>query len=478
MSVEALPAPVRTGTPTGFPTGFVWGAATAAYQIEGAAAEDGRTPSIWDTFSRTPGKVRNGDTGDIAADHYHRYREDVALMAELGLGAYRFSLSWPRIRPGGTGPANAAGLDFYDRLVDELLAKGISPVATLYHWDLPQALEDLGGWTNRDTAYRFAEYAALAAGRLGDRIPTWTTLNEPWCSAFLGYGSGVHAPGRTSPADALTAHHHLLLAHGLGTGALRAALPAGAEVSLTLNLAAVRALTDGPADLDAARRIDGLANRIFLDPVFHGSYPADVLADTAKVTDWSFVHDGDLAEISRPIDSLGINYYTPTVVASDDPSAPAPRQDGHQGELSPWPADQGIRFLPAEGTRTAMGWPVDADGLYELLTRLRDDLPGVPLLVTENGAAYEDYSDPSGAVHDPERVAYLHAHLDAVRRAAADGAPVRGYFLWSLLDNFEWAYGYSKRFGIVHVDFASQRRTPKDSARWYAEVIRTGELPS
>ncbi|GAA4844080.1 GH1 family beta-glucosidase [Kitasatospora terrestris] len=471
MSVEALPAPVRTG----FPPGFVWGAATAAYQIEGAAAEGGRTPSIWDTFSRVPGAVRNGDTGDIAVDHYHRWRDDLALMADLGLGAYRFSLAWPRIRPGGRGPANEAGLEFYDRLVDGLLEHGITPVATLYHWDLPQELEDAGGWPERDTAYRFAEYAAIAARRLGDRISTWTTFNEPWCSAFLGYGNGVHAPGRKDPVDALTAHHHLLLAHGLGTAALRAELPAAAQVSLTLNLAAVRPLTDAPGDLDAARRIDGLANRIFLDPVFHGRYPADVLADTAHLTDWSFVHDGDLAEISRPIDSLGINYYTPTVVAAD-PTGTAPRQDGHQGD-SPWPADRGIRFLPAEGSRTAMDWPVDADGLYELLVRLRDDLPGLPLLVTENGAAYEDYCDPSGDVHDPERVAYLRGHLGAVRRAIEEGAPVKGYFLWSLLDNFEWAYGYSKRFGIVHVDFASQRRTPKDSARWYAQVMRTGELP-
>ncbi|MEV7212986.1 GH1 family beta-glucosidase [Kitasatospora cineracea] len=487
MTVETLPVTTSSSSasssfaaaPARFPAGFVWGAATAAYQIEGAAAQDGRTPSIWDTFARRPGAVRNGDTGDIAADHYHRYREDVALMSELGLGAYRFSLAWPRVQPGGRGPANEAGLDFYDRLVDELLGAGITPVATLYHWDLPQELEDEGGWTNRDTAYRFAEYVRLAAARLGDRIPTWTTLNEPWCSAFLGYGNGVHAPGRTDPAAALAAHHHLLLAHGLGTAALRAELPDTAQVSLTLNLAAVRPLSTDPADLDAARRIDGLANRIFLDPVFRGSYPEDVLADTAHVTDWAFVRDGDLAEISRPIDSLGINYYTPTVVAAEERSDAAedgPRGDGHQGP-SPWPADQGIRFLPAPGTRTAMGWPVDADGLYELLTRLRDDLPGVPLLVTENGAAYEDYTDPSGAVHDPERIDYLHAHLAAVHRAIADGAPVRGYFLWSLLDNYEWAYGYSKRFGIVHVDFASQRRTPKDSAHWYARVIRDGALP-
>ncbi|MFJ5229247.1 GH1 family beta-glucosidase [Kitasatospora sp. NPDC088391] len=472
-------APAGPGPARRFPAGFRWGAATAAYQIEGAAAEDGRTPSIWDTFSRRPGAVRNGDTGDIAADHYHRYRDDVALMTELGLGAYRFSLSWPRVRPGGRGPANEAGLDFYDRLVDELLAAGIDPVATLYHWDLPQELEDEGGWTSRETAYRFAEYASTAGRRLGDRVATWTTLNEPWCSAFLGYGNGVHAPGRTDHAAALAAHHHLLLAHGLGTAALRAELPADAQVSLTLNLAAVRPLSTDPADLDAARRIDGLANRIFLDPVFHGRYPEDVLADTADVTDWSFVRDGDLAEISRPIDSLGINYYTPTVVAAEDAAAAAadgPRGDGHQGG-SPWPADHGIRFLPAPGTRTAMGWPVDADGLYELLTRLRDDLPGVPLLVTENGAAYEDYTDPSGAVHDPERIDYLHGHLGAVHRAIADGAPVQGYFLWSLLDNYEWAYGYSKRFGIIHVDFASQRRTLKDSARWYARVIRDGQLP-
>ncbi|MFE2726707.1 GH1 family beta-glucosidase [Kitasatospora sp. NPDC059327] len=470
--------------PLVFPADFLWGAATAAYQIEGAAGEDGRTPSIWDTFSRIPGKVRNGDTGDIATDHYHRFREDIALMAELGLPAYRFSIAWPRVRPGGSGPANKAGLDFYDRLVDGLLEHGITPVATLYHWDLPQELETPatggdapgGGWTDRSTAWRFAEYAALVAGRLGDRIEAWTTLNEPWCSAFLGYGSGVHAPGRSDPAAALAAHHHLLLAHGLAVGALRAELPARARISLTLNLAAVRPRTDDPADREAARRIDGLANRIFLDPVFHARYPADVLADTAGVTDWSFVRPGDLAEIARPLDALGVNYYTPTVVAADDPAAPAPRQDGHGGDRSPWPADHGIRFLPADGERTAMGWPVDADGLYELLTRLRDDLPGLPLLVTENGAAYDDYSDPSGRVRDPERIGYLRAHLAAVHRAIAAGAPVRGYFLWSLLDNFEWAYGYGKRFGIVHVDFASQRRTPKDSARWYAEVVRTGEV--
>ncbi|WP_324786967.1 GH1 family beta-glucosidase [Streptomyces sp. H51] len=450
-----------------FPSGFRWGAATAAYQIEGAAHEDGRTPSIWDTFSRTPGKVRNGDTGDIAADHYHRMPEDVALMAALGLTDYRFSVSWPRVQPTGRGPASQKGLDFYRALVDELLAKGIHPVLTLYHWDLPQELEDAGGWPERDTAHRFAEYTALVADALGDRVGTWTTLNEPWCAAFLGYAEGVHAPGRTEPEAALRAAHHLNLAHGLGVGVLRRLVQPSAEVSLTLNLAAVRPLSDGPTDVDAARRIDALANRVFLDPVFHGRYPHDLRADTAALTDWSFVRDGDLAIISRPVDSLGINYYTPTVVAAG--SHPLP---------SAWPAAQDrAMFLPARGPRTAMDWPVDADGLYELLTRLRDELPDTPLLVTENGAAYDDYADPHGAVHDPERISYLGAHLEAVHRAMAEGADVRGYFLWSLLDNFEWAYGYSKRFGMVHVDYASQRRTPKDSALWYADVVARSGLP-
>ncbi|MEU7028125.1 GH1 family beta-glucosidase [Streptomyces sp. NPDC046275] len=462
--------------PLRFPPGFRWGTATAAYQIEGAAREDGRTPSIWDTFSHTPGRVRNGDTGDIAADHYHRTAEDIALLRRIGVTDYRFSIAWPRVQPTGRGPAVQQGLDFYRRLVDGLLEAGIRPVATLYHWDLPQELEDAGGWPQRETAYRFAEYAGLAAEALGDRVATWTTLNEPWCAAFLGYGSGVHAPGRTSDLAALRAAHHLNLAHGLAVGALRAALPAapagtpGPEVSLTLNLHAVRARSQDPADRDAARRIDAVGNRIFLDPVFHGRLPKDLVEDTAAITDWSFVRDGDLATTAAPVDSLGINYYSPALVEAGTNPAP--------GEPSPWAgAERHVRFVPVDGPRTAMDWPVDADGLHGLLVRLRDELPGVPLLVTENGAAYEDYADPSGQVKDPERVAYLRGHLEAVHRALADGADVRGYFLWSLLDNFEWAYGYSKRFGIVHVDFASQRRTLKDSARWYADVIARGGLP-
>ncbi|MFI1395591.1 GH1 family beta-glucosidase [Streptomyces sp. NPDC020681] len=464
--MTAVDARPETTTMLRFPAGFRWGTATAAYQIEGAAAEDGRTPSIWDTFSRTPGKVRNGDTGDIAADHYHRMREDVALLKRLGVTDYRFSVAWPRVQPTGRGPAVQKGLDFYRRLTDELLSAGIRPVATLYHWDLPQELEDAGGWPQRETAQRFGDYAGIMADALGDRVATWTTLNEPWCAAFLGYGNGVHAPGRTSANASLRAAHHFNLAHGWAAQLLHTVLPSTSEISLTLNLHAVRPHSPSAADIDAVRRIDAVGNRIFLDPVFHGRLPQDLVRDTSSVTDWSFVQDGDLEAISTPIDWLGINYYSPSVVAAGSSESP-----------SPWAgAEEHVRFLPAPGPRTAMDWPVDADGLYELLTRLRDDLPGVPLVITENGAAYDDYANPSGEVNDPERVAYLQSHLTAVHRAIDAGADVRGYFLWSLLDNFEWAYGYSKRFGIVHVDFATQRRTFKDSARWYADVIARGGL--
>ncbi|HWC81385.1 MAG TPA: GH1 family beta-glucosidase [Pseudonocardiaceae bacterium] len=459
----------KTQARQGFPAGFVWGASTASYQIEGAVAEDGRTPSIWDTFAHTPGAVRNADNGDIAADHYHRYPEDFALLADLGLTAYRFSVSWPRVQPHGSGPVNQRGLDFYRRQVDDLLERGITPYLTAYHWDLPQELEDADGWGNRDTAYRFGEFVELLAGALGDRVHHWSTVNEPWCSAFLGYASGVHAPGRREPVTALRAVHHLLLGHGLGVGALRANNPEH-EVGLTLNLAAVRP-ADPAADADAVRRIDGLANRIFLDPVFHGRYPADVLADTVATTDWSFVRDADLAEISRPIDVLGVNYYSPMKVATRLPGAAPVREDGHGvSAATPWIGSDEVDFLPTPGPRTLMGWTVDADGLTEILTRVARDYPGTPLMVTENGAAYDDYVNPVGEVHDPDRVDYLRSHLDAVRRAGVEGADVRGYFVWSLLDNFEWAFGFSKRFGIVFVDFASQRRIPKDSARYYAKV--------
>ncbi|WP_405936856.1 GH1 family beta-glucosidase [Streptomyces sp. NBC_00726] len=476
---DIAPKPVPEATTT-FPTGFVWGAATAAYQVEGAAAEDGRTPSIWDTFSRTPGKVRNGDTGDIAADHYHRYRDDVALMKQLGLKAYRFSVSWSRVQPTGRGPAVERGLDFYRKLVDELLEAGITPVATLYHWDLPQELEDAGGWPERATAERFADYAEIMAGALGDRVGTWTTLNEPWCSAFLGYGSGVHAPGRTEPASALRAAHHLNLAHGRAIEVLRGQLPAAAQTSVTLNLHQVRPLTPSPEDVDAARRIDAVGNRVFTGPMLHGAYPEDLLADTAHVVDWSkLVRDGDLEAIARPVDVLGINYYTPTLVSTPAEGAGDTRNDGHgASDYSPWPGSEHVAFHLADGKpTTAMNWSIDPNGLYNLLMDVAREHPGIPLMVTENGAAFDDYVSPEGRVQDPERIAYLHGHLDAVRRAVADGADVRGYFLWSLMDNFEWAYGYSKRFGAVYVDYASQRRIPKASAHWYADVIRRHALP-
>jgi beta-glucosidase len=463
-----------------FPPGFVWGTATAAYQIEGAVAEDGRTPSIWDTFSHTPGKVLGGDTGDEADDHYHRFAEDVAIMKTLGVTSYRFSVAWPRITPQvtaqGLGPVNEAGLAFYSRLVDELIAAGISPAATLYHWDLPQALEDAGGWTNRATAQRFAEYADVVSARLGDRIGTFITLNEPWCSAYLGYASGVHAPGRTEPASALQAVHHLNLAHGLATAAIRRAAP-DSQVALTLNLAWVRPASDSGADADAARRIDGLQNRVFLDPALRGEYPADVLEDTASVTDWSFIRDGDLELICQPIDALGLNYYSPTLVRAHDPALPREEADGHgNGTASPWPACADIDFPQQPGPYTDMGWSIDARGMHELLVRLSQESPGLDLYVTENGAAYPDVVSPDGHVHDDDRIAYLYDHLRAVRDAIADGAQVRGYYLWSLLDNFEWAYGYSKRFGIVHVDYATQQRTIKDSGRWYARVAGRNAL--
>ncbi|XRQ13476.1 GH1 family beta-glucosidase [Actinomadura welshii] len=456
-----------------FPTGFRWGAATAAYQIEGAADEGGRGPSIWDTFCRTPGKVLGGDTGDVAVDHYHRFPEDVALMSDLGLTAYRFSISWPRVQPSGTGAANQEGLDFYRRLVDALLEAGIEPWPTLYHWDLPQPLEDAGGWPERETAHRFAEYAALVHAALGDRIRNWTTVNEPWCAAFLGYASGEHAPGRLDPAASLLAAHHQLLGHGLAVEAMRARTPDN-RFGAAVNLYAISAASDDPADVDAARRIDGLQNRLFLDPLLLGRYPADVLEDTAPL---GFAPpDGDLAVIGRPIDHLGINYYSRHTVAGT-PGEAAQTASSPFSTHSPWVGSDHVRFVPAGRPVTGMGWEIDADGLHEVLTRVHREYPEVPLYITENGAGYDETPDGDGTVQDEGRIAYLDAHLRACHGAIADGVPLRGYFTWSLLDNFEWAWGYSKRFGLVHVDYATQRRVPKDSARWYAGVIRQGGLP-
>ncbi len=474
MSNPATPPAVGVldeRAPLTFPPGFLWGAATAAYQIEGAAAEGGRTPSIWDTFSHTEGRTVAGHTGDVACDHYHRVGDDVRLMAELGLKSYRFSVSWPRVQPGGSGPVNPEGLDFYQRLVDDLLANGIEPWLTLYHWDLPQELEDAGGWPARDTAARFAEYAQLMANALGDRVKYWTTRTEPWCSAFLGYGSGVHAPGRTDGAASVQAGHHLMLGHGLAVQALRATLPQ-AQLGVTVNLYPVTPASDAPGDVDAARRIDGLANRFFLDPMLRGQYPDDLVADLAKVTDFGHVRDGDLAVISTPMDLVGVNYYSRHVVA-----APVPGEQPERYWRAPtnWPGSEDVRFVTRGVPVTDMDWEIDAPGLVETLRRVHEEYTDLPLYVTENGSAFVD-AVIDGQVDDVDRLAYFDAHLRAAHEAISAGVPLQGYFAWSLLDNFEWAWGYTKRFGMIYVDYDSQTRIPKSSARWYAEVIRRNGL--
>lgn len=462
-----------------FDPDFLFGAATAAFQIEGGQYDGGRRDSIWDAFCRVEGAVIDGDDGSVACDHYHRYAEDVELMASLGVQSYRFSTSWSRVRPDG-GPTNSAGLDFYSRLVDKLLEHDIMPWLTLYHWDLPQAIEDEGGWRNRDTAYRFQDYALAVHNRLGDRVPVWTTLNEPWCAAFLGYVSGAHAPGDQDPAAGLAAMHHLLLGHGLTVQALRAADPA-LRLGLTLNLTPVQpAAPDRAGDLEAARQIDGQSNRIFLDPIFRGSYPEDVLADVAGLGLERHIRPGDLETISTPIDTLGVNYYQGALVSSEPAAtepvveAPTDRPTG-----SPFPAVTGVHPHSPGLPTTAMGWPIQPQGLRELLNRVHRDYTGpagVDVYVTENGAAFDDEAGMDGSVHDVDRTEYLQAHLDAVLDAVDDGVPVKGYFYWSLLDNFEWAWGYAKRFGLVRVDYRTQRRTIKDSGWAYARTIITREL--
>jgi len=465
-----------------FPADFVIGSATASYQIEGATREDGRGPSIWDTFSHTPGKVWNGDTGDVADDHYHRWQSDLDLMKQLGLQAYRFSIAWPRIQPTGAGAVNPAGLAFYSRLVDGLLERGIRPIATLYHWDLPQTLEDANGWVNRDTAYRFAEYAARTAEVLGDRVHTWTTLNEPWCSAYLGYGSGAHAPGRTDGAAALAAVHHLNLAHGLAVQEVRREATNDPDLSITLNFHVIRG--DDDTTPEAARRIDALANRAFTHPILKGEYPADLLEDTAQVTDWAFVQPGDLEQINQPIEVLGVNYYSTVTVKMWDGVSPRQNNDGHKDVGgSPWPGSRDVEFLKQAGPYTSMGWNIAPDGLEELLLSLKQQFPEQPLMITENGAAFDDVvteSDAGKRVHDADRVDYLNRHFTAAHRAVQQGVDLRGYQVWSLMDNFEWGYGYSKRFGIIRVDYETQERILKDSALWLQELLatrRTPELP-
>ena len=450
MTSDAAPT-----TGADFPPGFTWGAATASYQIEGAAQTDGRGPSIWDVFSHTPGRVLNGDTGDVACDHYARYADDVALMRELGLAAYRFSVAWPRVQPLGSGRVEQRGLDFYRRLVDELLDSGIAPWLTLYHWDLPQALQEEGGWTSRDTAERFAEYAGIVYDALGDRVPHWSTLNEPWCSSLLSYQAGHHAPGERDGTRAARAVHHLLLGHGLAAGVLRER--GCTDLGLTLNLNPVRG-----EDPDLVRKVDGQQNRMWLDAVLLGRYPDDVVADLEAAGAPLPVHDGDLDVISAPLDWLGVNYYFRSHVAGGSTA----------GEPSPWIGGQDVVDVDPPVLTTAMGWGVEPDGLVELLTRLHDEWPAIPLVITENGSAWEDVVAPDGAVRDPDRVDYLLRHLEAAAGALGKGVDLRGYFAWSLLDNFEWSFGYERRFGIVHVDYETQVRTPKDSARAYAEVLR------
>jgi beta-glucosidase len=453
-----------------FPQGFTWGAATAAYQIEGAAGADGRGPSVWDTFSRTPGKVRGGDTGDVACDAYHRYPQDVALMASLGLGAYRFSVSWPRIQPAGRGAVNQKGLDYYRALLDELAGRGIAASATLYHWDLPQALQDDGGWAVRDTAQRFAEYAAIVAEALGDRVARWITLNEPQVVASHGYRTGEHAPGLRDAAAAAAATHHLLLGHGLAAQAVRATA-GGVPVGITLDLHPVLVLGEVSEAVEHGRAVtDTNMNGLFLEPLLTGSYPEQTRAGLLPPED--LIAAGDMETISQPLDFLGVNYYSAVYLRAGDP------QDLRRNEE---PARFGtpgvVEYRPDRLERTPMGWLVDPEGLYELLMRLSKDAPGLPLFVTENGCAAEDYIGPDGVVNDVERVRFLHRHLDAAARAIRDGANLAGYFVWSLLDNFEWAWGYQKRFGIVFVDFATQRRIPKASAHFYADVVRANAVP-
>ncbi len=469
---------LATAASRSFPAEFLFGAATAAFQIEGASTTDGRTDSIWDTFCRVPGAVINADDGSQACDHYHRYRDDVALMADLGLQSYRFSTSWARVQPDGAA-LNPAGLDFYSRLVDELLTKGIRPWLTLYHWDLPQTIEETGGWRHRDTAYRFRDYAMAVYEQLGDRVEAWTTLNEPWCAAFVGHLAGAHAPGDNDPVAALAAAHHLLLGHGLTAQALREANPE-LDLGITLNLTVAKpADPDRPGDVDAARRIDGQMNRIFLDPLFRGSYPADVLADVAGLGLDEVVADGDLAIISTPLDFLGVNYYHGERVSDEAPTEPMPTEaPTSRPTRSPFPAAE-VYSHSQQLPTTAMGWEIQPDGLRELLVRIHADYAEpaeVQLFVTENGAAFDDQVNQDGSVADAERLAFLRAHLAAVLDAIEEGVPVHGYFYWSLMDNFEWAWGYAKRFGIVHVDYPTQRRTVKDSGLAYAQVIAARSL--
>lgn len=489
-----------------FPNDFTWGTATASYQVEGAIREDGRTPSIWDVFCAEPGRIFDHSSGEFACDQYHRYPSDIALMKDLGIGAYRMSVSWSRILPEAGGPVNQAGVDHYLRVLDMLRDNGIKPVVTMYHWDLPQYLEETGGWPARDTALRFGEYAGVLARAFGDRVDTWTTLNEPWCAAYLGYGCGDHAPGIKDHAAALAAVHHLNLAHGLGVQAVRAELGDAARCSVTLNLSVTRAASPSPDDVAAKRRADLLNNEVFLGPMLEGRYAPELFEATAGVTDWAFVRDGDEATAHQPIDVLGVNYYSTNTVrrrgavaeglgdaSKQVPAAMTPA--GLDIHNDPIPAQEDVETLPPTGELTAMGWNQEPAGLADLLIELSRRFPGLELMVTENGSAWEDEVTedesvtgvagpeegvvavvPGRIVHDPKRVAYLDAHVRAVADAIEAGAKVAGYYAWSLLDNFEWALGYTKRFGIVRVDYGTQERIWKDSGLRYRQIVRDNAI--
>jgi beta-glucosidase len=449
-----------------FPKNFVWGSATSSYQIEGAANEDGRGESIWDRFAKTRSNIKDGSNGDVACDHYHRWRDDIALLSELGHAAYRFSIAWPRIFPSGRAPLNEAGIDFYSRLVDGLLSKGITPYATLFHWDLPQKLQDEGGWPSRATAEAFVEYADHVARRLGDRVKHWITHNEPWCSGFVAHQKGEHAPGAHGWAAAVAASHHLLLSHGLAIELVRQNCP-GAQVGITLNMSPSIPASKSAADYDAARRHDGYMNRWFLDPIFRGAYPADIVADYAEAgrlpKDWSsLVRPADMRHIAAHTDFLGVNYYNRHVArgdVSEDKNAP---REVFVAEKSEW---------------TDIGWEVYPQGLFEVLTRAHLEYRAPKIYVTENGASYLDAPNAVGRVADARRIAFLQKHLLAARRAIDAGVPLAGYFAWSLMDNYEWDHGYTQRFGLCWVDYKTQERIPKDSALWYKKVIEDNSVP-
>ncbi|MEN8234090.1 MAG: GH1 family beta-glucosidase [Actinomycetota bacterium] len=448
-----------------FPDDFVFGVAASAYQIEGAWDEDGKGESIWDRFVRTPGRIHNGDTGDVACDHYHRYPEDVALMARAGIPAYSLTTAWTRIIPDGIGPVEPRGIAFYDRLVDELLEHDITPYVTLYHWDLPQGLQERGGWANRETVDAFVRYADVMSAALGDRVKHWKTHNEPWVASFIGHHDGAFAPGHTDFAEALTAAHHILLSHGRSVPVIRENA-AGAEVGVVVDCRPSTPASDSPEDRAAQRHFDGFRNRWFYDPLFGKGYPQDMVNAYRERGRYDseeppFVRPGDLDEIATPFDFIGINYYTAIEV-----SAGADETEETGVEPGPNPPDG----------YTEMGWPILPQALTGLLKRIHDDYGATDIRVTENGASYSDGPGPDGRIHDHRRIDYLHNHLSAVADAIELGIPVTGYFAWSILDNFEWALGYSQRFGLVWVDHETGERVPKDSLAWYSNVIATNTV--